>query len=98
MAELSEEIHGVMRMKQSQLVDRNLELSEALLLQLLEDPSALEGIPEGGNLIVLPLDDPDLFKANLEQFVTLKEQGIKKLLVVVMESTAALEPRMVVRV
>lgn len=87
-----------MRMKESQLVGQNLELSEALLLQLLEDPSALEGIPEGGSLIVLPLDDPNPFKANLEQLVTLKEQGIKKLLVVVMESTAALEPRMVVRV
>ena len=85
-------------MKESQLVGQNLELSEALLLQLLEDPSALEGIPEGAGLIVLPLDDPDLFKANLEQLITLKEQGIKELLVVIMESTAALEPRLVVRV
>ena len=85
-------------MKKSQLVDKNLELSEALLRRLLENPSALEEIPEGANLIVLPLDDPELFQANLEQLVTLKEQDVRKLRVVVIESAEALEPRMVVRV
>lgn len=85
-------------MRKSQLVDKNLELSEALLRRLLENPSALEEIPEGATLIVLPLDDPEVFQANLEQLVALKEQGVRKLRVVVIESAEALEPRMVVRV
>ena len=85
-------------MRKSQLVDKNLEVSEALLRRFLENPSTLEEIPEGANLIVLPLDDPELFRANLEQLVALKEQGVRKLRVVVIESAEALEPRVVVRV
>jgi len=85
-------------MRKSQLVDKNLELSEALLRQLLKNPSAVEGIPERANLILLPMDDPELFQANLEQLVALKEQGTTNLCVMVIESAEALEPRMVVRV
>ena len=85
-------------MEKSQLVDKNLELSEALLRQLLKNPSAVEGIPEGANLILLPLDDPEVFQANLEQLVTLKAQGVTNLRAVVIENAEALEPRMVVRV
>ena len=85
-------------MRNPQLVGKNLELSEALLRQLLKNPSAVEGIPEGANLILLPLDDPELFQANLEQLVSLKEQGVTNLRVVVIEGAEALEPRMVVGV
>ena len=85
-------------MRKSQLVDKNLELSEALIRRFLENPSTLEEIPEGANLIVLPLDDPELFQANLKQLVTLKEQGVTNLRVVVIENAEALEPRVVVRV
>lgn len=85
-------------MRKSQFIDKNLELSESLLRRFLENPSTLEEIPEGANLIVLPLDDPELFQANLEQLVALKEQGVRKLRVVVIESAEALEPRVVVRV
>ena len=85
-------------MRKSQLVDKNLEVSEALLRRFLENPSTLEEIPEGANLIVLPLDDPELFQANLKQLVTLKEQGVTNLRVVVIENAEALEPRVVVRV
>lgn len=98
MAEVQETFYGGILMRKSQLVDKNLELSEALLRRFLEAPSTLEEIPEGANLIVLPLDDPELFQANLEQLVALKEQGVRKLRVVVIESAEALEPRVVVRV
>jgi len=85
-------------MEKSQLVDKNLELSEALLRRLIENPSAIGGIPEGANLIILPLDDPEVFQANLEQLITLKEQGTTNLRIVVIESADALEPRIVVKV
>jgi len=85
-------------MRTSQLVDKNLELSEALLQRLLKNPSTVEQITDGINLIILPLDDPELFQANLEQLITLKEQGTTNLRVVVIESADALEPRIVVKV
>lgn len=85
-------------MRKSQLIDKNLDLSEAILRRVLENPSDLEEIQEGANLILLPLDDPELFQANLEQLVKLKEQGLTNLRVVVIEDAEALEPRMVVRV
>jgi len=85
-------------MRTSQLVDKNLELSEALLQRLLKNPSTVEQITDGINLIILPLDDPELFRANLEQLITLKEQGTTNLRVVVIESADALEPRIVVKV
>jgi len=85
-------------MEKSQLVDKNLELSEAFLRQLLKNSSVVEGIPEGANLLLLPLDDPEVFQANLEQLVTLKAQGVTNLRAVVIENAEALEPRMVVRV
>lgn len=85
-------------MKKSRLVEENLTLSHAFIQRILKNPAALEEIPEGANLIVLPLDDADLFRANLEQLVSLKEQGVKNLLVVVLESVEILEPRVVVKV
>jgi len=98
LAEIQETIHGGILMRTSQLVDKNLELSEALLQRLLKNPSTVEQITDGINLIILPLDDPELFRANLEQLITLKEQGTTNLRVVVIESADALEPRIVVKV
>ena len=85
-------------MKKSQLVAENLKLSKALLQQILDDPSILEEISEGANVIVLPLDNVELFKANLEQLILLKERGVKNLLVAVLEGIRAVEPRLVVKV
>jgi len=85
-------------MGKSQLVDKNLELSAGLLCRLIENPSTVEQITDGINLLILPLDDPAVFQANLEQLITLKEQGTTNLRIVVIESADASEPRMVVKV
>jgi len=85
-------------MKKSELVEANLKLSQTLMRRILEDPSYLEEISEDANVIVLPLDNPELFKANLEQLLSLKERGVENLLVVVLESAEVLEPRVVVKV
>lgn len=91
-------VHGRILMKQSRLVEANLKLSQTLMRRILEDPSYLEEIPEDANVIVLPLDNPELFKANLEQLLSLKERGVENLLVVVLESAEVLEPRVVMKI
>lgn len=48
---------------------------EANLL-LLQDPEYLEHIPEEAHLVILPLDDPVLFRANLKELLALKEAGM----------------------
>ncbi|MBI1743573.1 hypothetical protein HYR54_10990 [Candidatus Acetothermia bacterium] len=85
-------------MKKSRLVKENLKMSRALFQKLLEDPSALEKIPDEANLIVLPLNDTELFKANLKQLLMLKERGIENLLVVVLDSAKSKQPRVIVQV
>ena len=40
-----------------------MELSRLLTQRLLEEPALLEQIPEGADVIVLPLDNPALFRA-----------------------------------
>lgn len=80
------------------LVEENLKLSRTLMRKILEDPSHLEEMPEEANVIVLPLDNAELFKVNLEQLLLLKERGVENLLAVVLESAEVPEPRVVVKV
>ncbi len=85
-------------MKRAERVSENIKLSRLLIQRLLEKPDLLGQIPEGATIIVLPLDDPKLFRANLKELVALKEAGVRELVVVVLESAEASEPRLLVRV
>lgn len=85
-------------MKHAERVSENIKLSRLLVQRVLEEPTLLEQIPEGANIIVLPLDNPTLFRANLKELLALKEAGTKDLIVVVLESTGALKPRLLVKV
>lgn len=85
-------------MKHAERVSENIKLSRLLVQRVLEEPTLLEQIPEGANIIVLPLDNPTLFRANLKELLALKEAGTKDLIVVVLESTGAPKPRLLVKV
>lgn len=85
-------------MKRVERVSENIKLSRLLIQRVLEGPELLEQIPEGANLIVLPLDDPELFRANLQELLVLKEAGVKDLVVIVLEGTKAPKPRLLVKV
>lgn len=85
-------------MKHAERVSENIKLSRLLVQRVLEEPTLLEQIPEGANIIVLPLDNPTLFRANLKELLALKEAGTKDLIVVVLESTGALKPKLLVKV
>jgi hypothetical protein len=52
-------------MKRDEQVLRNLDLVEHFLGQALDDPSMLDTIPDGGTIVLLPADDPELADANL---------------------------------
>lgn len=54
-----------MSLSLTQIMERNLALTEQHLLNVLEHPHALEGIPQEAHVIFLPSHDPDLLEANL---------------------------------
>lgn len=55
-----------MRLTKEQMMERNLDLTEEHLLQILEYPEILEGIPDEAHVVLLPADDAELFEANLQ--------------------------------
>ena len=54
-----------MSLSTRQVMDRNLALAETHLLNVLDDPRILDGIPENAHVIFLPANDPELLEANL---------------------------------
>lgn len=48
------------------IVEKNLTLSFEFERYLLENPEMLAHIPSGAEVVLLPKDDPELYKINLE--------------------------------
>lgn len=46
-------------------VTRNLELAGRFTLSIFEDPSILDEIPDDGEIVLIPDDDPELAESNL---------------------------------
>ncbi|MBS1251089.1 MAG: hypothetical protein MAG451_00119 [Anaerolineales bacterium] len=55
-----------MTFAKEQMMERNLDLAEEHLLHVLEHPEILEQISDDAHVILLPVDDPELFEANLQ--------------------------------
>ncbi len=47
-------------------VTRNLELAGRFTLSIFNDPSILDEIPDGGQIVLIPDDDPELAESNLQ--------------------------------
>lgn len=58
-------------MTREEQVRRNLELARGFFGHLLDHPDALEDIPSGTHVVLVPEDDPELADANLEVARTL---------------------------
>jgi len=56
-------------------VTRNVDLVHRHLLAIIADPSLLERIPDGGAVVLIPDDDPELAAANLEGGMRRVRQG-----------------------
>ena len=52
-------------MKRTQVVERNIELLGRFNSLLLSRPKLADSIPDGAEVVILPLDDPELLHANL---------------------------------
>jgi hypothetical protein len=53
--------------KPQKVVERNIELTSAVMAELLATPALLDKLPTGFRLVVLPDNDPDLWLFNLER-------------------------------
>ncbi len=62
-------------MTEQELFTKNLKLSTEFDLYLLEHPEVAEQIPEDALILLLPEEDPELCKKNLELVQTCREPG-----------------------
>jgi len=51
-------------MKKETVVRRNLDLLDEFMRYAFENPGVLEEIPPDAELVILPVDDPELFEHN----------------------------------
>ena len=57
------------------IIEKNMTLSFEFERYLLEHPETLERIPNGAEVILLPKDDPELYRINLETAQTAAKAG-----------------------
>lgn len=62
-------------MKKDQVVSKNLDLLNEFMKYAFENPEVLEKIPPGSELIILPLNDRELYKYNKKMADRLSSQG-----------------------
>jgi hypothetical protein len=51
-------------MRKEQAIKKNLDLLNEFMKYAFENPNVLEGIPPEAELIILPIDDPELYEYN----------------------------------
>ncbi|MBA7578821.1 Aspartate 1-decarboxylase [subsurface metagenome] len=67
-------------MTKDEMIKKNLDLHAEFMRYTFENPNALDRIPKGSRLVILPDDDPQLYKENLK---IVKDSQEKKLPVVI---------------
>jgi len=67
-------------MTQEEIVKKNLDLHAEFMRYAFENPDIFDQIPKGAQLVILPQDDPELYKENLK---TVSELKAKKLPLVI---------------
>lgn len=55
-----------MTYKRETIVEKNITLSFEFERYILEHPDVLERMPQGAEIVLLPRDDPELYRINLE--------------------------------
>lgn len=69
-------------MTKDEIVKQNLDLHAEFMRYTFENPEVLDQIPPGATLVILPEDNPELYKENLK---VVKTQQAKRLPVVVVK-------------
>lgn len=62
-------------MDRDTLVRRNLDLHAEWMRYLFEHPEAMDRIPEGAQVVILPTDDPALAKENTKTLTAARARG-----------------------
>ncbi len=78
-------------MTKDQITKRNLDLLNEFMKIAFDQPDILDKIPEGAELVILPENDPELFKANLKIKQSLEKKA-KKFVVVRMKKPDRVPP------
>jgi len=80
----------VMTYNQETIVEKNITLSFEFERYVLEHPDVLDQIPQGAEIVLLPKDDPELYRINLE--ATRRAHGERDVSPVVYVEVEALAP------
>jgi hypothetical protein len=72
---------GRWRMKKEQAIRKNLDLLNEFMKYAFENPKVLEEIPPEAELIILPIDDPELYEYNKKIANKVLSQGKKVIFV-----------------
>jgi hypothetical protein len=54
-----------MKYSEETIIEKNITLSFEFERYILENPTILETLPDGAEVVLLPKDDPELYRANL---------------------------------
>lgn len=57
------------------IAEKNITLSFEFERYILENPQLLERIPQGAEVVLLPKDDPELYRLNLETAQSREQEG-----------------------
>jgi hypothetical protein len=58
------------------IVKKNLDLHAEWMRYLFEHPEAMDQIPEGAQVVILPTDDPELAQENAKTLRAAQAQGV----------------------
>jgi len=64
-------------MKKALAIRKNLDLLNEFMKYAFDNPRVLEGIPPEAELIILPIDDPELYEYNRKTADKIKAKGRK---------------------
>ena len=78
-------------MTKNQIIKKNLDLLNEFMKIAFDQPDILDKIPKEAELVILPENDPELFKANLKIKQSLEKKG-KKFVVVKMKKPERVPP------
>ena len=63
-------------MSRETLVRRNLDLHAEWMRYLFEHPEAMDRIPDGAQVVILPTDDPELAQENRKVLASAQQRGV----------------------
>ncbi|PIU64864.1 MAG: hypothetical protein COS84_07745 [Armatimonadetes bacterium CG07_land_8_20_14_0_80_40_9] len=68
-------------MSKEEIVKKNLDLHAEFMRYAFEHPGVFDQIPKGATLVILPDDEPELYKENLKVVEAQKAKGLPVVIV-----------------